>query len=375
MLKVLHIFPEFKRGGAQINVLRFIRSTPEDFSHYVAAAPFNSGLEEEYRQEVEKIYSIDMTSVKLSSILKLTRVIKQLKPDIIHVNGKGAAFYGFVSSFLTGKPYRLYHTMRGFHIKYSGLKLKLYLTFEKWSARRMDGNILVSPSERDLLIKNIAGLEQEKLLLIPNGIDVDPDIPLPQEMASACARYDLNMVTLSRLSHQKDLITMIEAFEMIAEENPRAALHILGGETPQDRDYADKVRARLESCPVRDRIKLWGSVENAGSLIRHFDLYWTTALFEGLPTAVVEAALSRTLIVGTECTGNVDVIFPDETGILTEAHNAESCAEGVRKALNLLGSEKAEQLINSAETLCLNFSRENNAGKLKELYNIGKISQ
>jgi glycosyltransferase involved in cell wall biosynthesis len=237
----------------------------------------------------------------------------------------------------------------------------------------MDGNILVSPSEMDLLIRYIPSLDRKKLFLVPNGIDVDPEIPLPREMTEACSQYEQNIITLSRLSHQKDLITMIEAFGIIGKENPRAALHILGGETPQDREYADKVRERLSSSPVRDRIKLWGSVENAGSLVRHFDLYWTTALFEGLPTAVVEAALSRTLIVGTECTGNVDVIIPDKTGILTEAGNPESNAEGVIKALNLLGTEKADQLMNSAESLCLNFSRENNARKLKELYNTEKI--
>ncbi|OQY35264.1 MAG: hypothetical protein B6241_01870 [Spirochaetaceae bacterium 4572_59] len=374
-LKVLHIFPEFKRGGAQINVLRFIKSSKDDFEHYVAAAPFNGELEEEYRREVKKIFPIDMTSVSLKSIRILTKTIKELKPDIIHVNGKGAAFYGYISSFFTGKPYRIYHTMRGFHIKYSGIKLKLYLTFEKLAARRGDGNIMVSPSEKKLLNLNIPDLNQEKLFLIPNGIGIHKDTVLPEEIHSILEQYSINIVTLSRLSRQKDLITMIEAFERLKDKYPKAALHIMGGETPQDREYADKVRARLTKSPSKENIYLWGSVKDAGSLIRHYDLYWTTALFEGLPTAVVEAALCRTLIVGTKCVGNEDVIFPGKTGILTEAGNTTDNTRGLLKGLSLLGTEEATKLIDNAEILCKDFSIENNAIKLKELYNTGKISK
>lgn len=374
VLKVLHIFPEFKRGGAQINVLRFIKSSREDFDHYVAAAPFNQELEEEYRREVTEIYPIDMTSVSLASIRKLVITIKKLKPDIIHVNGKGAAFYGYISSFFTGKSYRIYHTMRGFHIKYSGMKLKMYLKFEKMAASRGSGNIMVSPSEMTLLNQSIPKLDQDRLFLIPNGIGIHRDAKLPEEIHSVLEQHSINIVTLSRLSHQKDLITMIEAFEQLKEEYPDTILHIMGGETPQDKEYADRVRTRLTQSPSKENIFLWGSVKDAGSLIRHFDLYWTTALFEGLPTAVVEAALCRTLIVGTECVGNEDVIFPGKTGILTKAGDSTNNAEGLLKGLSLLGSQEAEKLIDNAEILCKDFSIENNAIKLKELYNTGKIS-
>ncbi len=372
-LKVLHIFPEFKRGGAQINVLRFIKSSKGDFRHFTAAGPFNASLEEEYRLHTEEVFPIDMTKVRISSIFRLAGLIISLKPDIVHVNGKGAAFYGFITSYFTGKKYRIYHTMRGFHIKYSGWKLNLYLLFEKMAARRFDGNILVSPSEKKLLIKSIPGLDPKKLFLIPNGIEVDSHIPLPSEMETAVHKGKVNIVTLSRLSHQKDLITMLEAFDRVCLTSPDISLHILGGETPQDKAYADRVRRRLEESPNRERIYLWGSVENAGSLIGHFDIYWTTALFEGLPTAVVEAALCRTLIVGTGCTGNEDVIFPDKTGILTKPGDPESCAAGLEKALKLLNTEEEERFTREAEALCLNFSLKNNTTKLKELYNTGNI--
>jgi len=367
-LKVLHLFPEFKRGGAQVNVLRFIRSSQNDFTHYVAAGPFNDDLLQEYRKYVDQIYMIDMTSLKLSSLLKLTRLIRTLRPDIVHVNGKGAALYGFLSSFLTGKPYRIYHTMRGFHIKFSGLKLKLYLQFEKMAARRMDGNILVSPSERNLLMESIPGLDRSKLFLIPNGISVS-EVPLPREIRETTDRHGCNIVTLSRLSHQKDLISMLEAFETVAASHPETALHIMGGETPQDREYAEQVREKLAACTYRDRIYLWGSVKDAGNLIRHFHIYWTTAKFEGLPTAVVEAGLSRVLTVGTDCVGNVDVIIPGKTGILTETGNPGSAAEGLLRALKIRETGEAEALKKAAESLCLNFSLENNAEKLRELYN------
>ncbi|QEN08639.1 glycosyltransferase [Oceanispirochaeta crateris] len=366
-IRILHLFPEFKRGGAQINVLRFIKSSGPGYEHFVAAALFDKGLQEEYEGFVQEIYPLDMTSVRLGSILALARLIRKLKPQIVHVNGKGAAFYGYVSSFLTGKRYEMFHTMRGFHIKYSGWKLKAYLQFEKAVARRMDGTVLVSPSEREFLNQSIPGLDESRQFLIPNGIEVQ-ELPLPQDMSRVLAQFDENVLTLSRLSHQKDLVTMIDAFDLVAAKKPGVALHIMGGETPQDKSYADTVRTRLERSGFKERIFLWGSVKDAGSLIRHFDVYWTTALFEGLPTAVVEAALCRVLIVGTDCVGNKDLILPGVTGFLTKPKDVQGNGEALIQALEMSHSDKKLPFLEEAEKMCREFSLENNARKLKEMY-------
>lgn len=376
--KILHLFPEFKRGGAQINVLRFIHASRDDFEHHVAALPQDKTLEDEYSASGTVIHPIDMTSVKLKSIGALIILIKELNPDIVHVNGKGAAFYGFISSFFTGykKPghrsarnnsYRMFHTMRGFHIKYSGLKLKAYLAFERAVARRMDGTVLVSPSEKELLNKTIPGLDQNRLFLIPNGINIK-EAGLPPEMDEVIRKYSLNIVTLSRLSHQKDLITMVDAFDQFAGDLQKAALHIMGGETPQDREYAASVKNRIGESPYRNRIFLWGSVKDAGSLIGFFDLYWSTALFEGLPTAVVEAALCGVPLVGTNCVGNKDLIIPGKTGILTEPGDAPGNAAGIREAFSLIESGQTASLVEEAKRLCQDFSPENNVVRIKNMY-------
>lgn len=379
--KILHLFPEFKRGGAQINVLRFINASRDDFEHHVAAFPQDKTLEAEYDASGTIVHPIDMCSVKLSSIRALVRLIKEIKPDIVHVNGKGAAFYGYLSSFFTGfkkagrgreGDYRIFHTMRGFHIKYSGVKLKFYLAFERASANRIDGTVLVSPSEKDLLNSRIPGLDQSRLFLIPNGINII-DAELPLEISTCLKSFTKNIVTLSRLSHQKDLITMINAFDLFAAEFEGAALHIMGGETPQDREYAESVRNRIEKSPYKERIFLWGSVKDAGSLIRYFDLYWSTALFEGLPTAVVEAALCRVPIVGTDCVGNKDLILPGKTGILTSPADAEDNADGIREAFTLIENGEFNVLVNEAEKICLEFSPENNVMKIKEMYNSASV--
>jgi glycosyltransferase involved in cell wall biosynthesis len=379
--KILHLFPEFKRGGAQINVLRFINASRDDFEHHVAASPQDKTLEAEYIASGTIVHPIDMCSVKLSSIRSLVRLIKEIKPDIVHVNGKGAAFYGFISSFFTGYQnpgrrssgsYRMFHTMRGFHIKYSGIKLKLYLAFERACAGRLDGTVLVSPSEKDLLNNKIPGMDQSRLFLIPNGINVN-EAELPGEIAGSLKSFSKNIVTLSRLSHQKDLITMIDAFDLFAADLKDSALHVMGGETPQDREYAESVRERIDKSPFNERIILWGSVKDAGSLIRHFDLYWSTALFEGLPTAVVEAALCRTPIVGTDCVGNKDLILPGKTGILTSPADAADNAKGIREAFALIEKGEFTPLVNEAEKICLEFSPENNVVKIKEMYHSASV--
>ena len=96
-MKVLHLFPEFRRGGAPVNTLRFIKATAGKLDHIVAGHAADRELFEEYQPYAETI-DIDLTRPAPSSFLRLWRTARRTKPDIIHANGKAGTVYGLLLS-------------------------------------------------------------------------------------------------------------------------------------------------------------------------------------------------------------------------------------------------------------------------------------
>lgn len=369
--RVLSLVLSYKLGGTAINSLRFIKNTQNIFEHYSIAHLVNTENDLKLRKEYNKFtiesYDIDITRFKIASLIAIVKTSYKIKPDIVHVNGKGGALYGFFLRLFYLRKFKLFYTMRGFHIKFKGLKNCMHLVFEFIFNHVVTKAIAVSHSERDFYIKKTKS-SLRRTVVMPNGIEVNPKT-LDQKIQDKIRDYRFNVVSLSRTDVQKDLKTMLLAFNSI-EDN--VGLHIMGGYVIDSQDhveYRQKVMDLLETLECKHRVHFWGDVSQAGDLIHNFDIYWSTALFEGLPTAIVEAMMSKVLVVGSNCRGNVDLIKDMKTGILTRMGDVKDCAAGIQKALSLLKVGKETVLVTNAFEFSKQFTIANNVKSLVHIYN------
>ncbi len=371
-MKILHIFPEFRRGGAPLNTLRAIKETKrlwgDSLEHLVAARRTDQELYREFLFHAH-CYNIDLTRPRLGSFVRLWKLAQKEKVDIVHANGKAGTVYGlFLSWALYPRP-RLFLTLRGFHDKFQGLKSKFYRFLEKRMAQRAEKIICVSPSERAHYLELIHP-PQDKVVVLPNGIDLQPT-ELPQEIAEVYQKYGLNIISLSRITPQKDLECMIRAFTLVCEESKDIALHIMGGLSHGEDGYRAHVEDVHRKSPFSGQIYFWGDVKGAGNLIHHFQLYFSTARFEGLPTAVVEAFLSRIPVVGSRCIGNIDLIRSGKTGWLFPVGDPQAAARALGEGIRALRAGTLLPYLDLAESVGLQYSLENHGKGLVALYNEG----
>jgi len=366
-MKVLHLFPEFRRGGAPVNTLRFIKASRESLEHVAVGNAVDVDFVDEFRPYAE-IRDIDLTKPTFGSFMRLLKTAKHENPDIVHANGKAGMFYGLLLSLFLYSETRFYLTLRGFHDKFHGLKSGVYRFLEVLMAHRVDAVICVSPSERQHYLQLIKADEQ-KVLIIPNGIDVH-EKELPDEIEAVCQKFQVNIVSLSRTSPQKDLETMIRSFELATEGRSDAALHVMGGLSHGEEEYQKKISELWQASSAYDRIFFWGDVKEAGNLISNFSLYFSTARFEGLPTAIVESFLSRVPVVGTNCIGNIDLILDGETGWLSSIGDYISAGKALSKAIDSIGSRMESDIVEKAYNEGLKYSIENQVNRLLTLYGI-----
>jgi glycosyltransferase involved in cell wall biosynthesis len=366
MVKVIHLFPVYKLGGAPVCILRFIESTGNIYIHSCVAKLEDENLFGDFQNESNgNCYNLDLTYFSLQNLFKLIRLFLNLKPDIVHVHGKGGALYGFLIGILLFKKFKLFYTYHGFYKKWDGLKWKLYLIFERLFSLIYDKSIAVSDSEYLYIIESL-NVNINKVRIIRNGVYISPNI-LPDEIKNQMGLYEFNIIALSRFSHQKDLETMIISFNEI-RKSKSVGLHIFGGYLKSDEQYYRKIISLIEELYLEGSVYLWGEYSKASSFICFFDVYWTTAKFEGLPTAVIEAFLNRTLVVGTSCRGNVDLILDGKSGYLTEISDFNSNVNIIVKALNNLDTDCTQQIINEAYNVGLEYSIDSYIKNINKLY-------
>ena len=368
--KVLSLVLTYKLGGTAINSLRFIKNTKDLFDHFTIAHRVETDkdllLRADYESHVKECFDVDTSRFSINSLLRIMKIVYRVKPHIVHVNGKGGALYGFFIRILYLHRFRLFYTMRGFHIKYKGLINTLHLFFEHLFNRLVTKAIAVSESEKLFYLKSIRR-NGKRTVVIANGIEVKKRA-IAEDIKDSIAKHTHNIVTLSRTDPQKDLVTMLNAFEMIPGN---VGLHIMGGyvtDSVQHRRYKAEVVKLLATLKCRDRVYFWGDVNHAGDLISHFDVYWSTAVFEGLPTAIIEAMMSRVLVVATNCRGNIDVVNSGQTGLITEIRDVRDCKNAIIYALSIIGNEQHSAILDNAFSLSQKFSIANNVKAIVALY-------
>lgn len=362
MKKVLHLFPAYKIGGAPVNVLRFIKGSKDKIRNYAAACNIDGNLFNKYVEATDDSFDVNLTSIKLSSYLKLLRIVKIVKPDIIHANGKGGAFYAFLIYIFYKVD--IYYTFRGFHIKYSGIRHTFHMLFEKLFSYCYVKAIAVSHSEKELYLKT-TGVNDIKVTVIGNGVDISK-MQLPSELQGVLDKYKINIVSLSRIDPVKDIVTMLKSFALL--NNQDTALHIMGGFLDGDILYKEKVESTIKSLKCSDRVYLWGDMPSAGNYIHNFDLYLSTSLSEGLPTSIIEAGLSKIPVIASNCNGNIDLIKDFETGYLFSKKDIEGLVSKLQLAIDQLGSvEQSEILIKNLNQMH-SYSIDSHVNKLIELY-------
>ncbi|WP_282132327.1 glycosyltransferase [Cellulophaga baltica] len=363
MIKVLHIFPAYKIGGAPINVLRFIKGSNQEVLNYSAGKVVDNSLYDDYCSNTSGSYNVDLTKFKLISFFKLVKIMRKIQPNIVHCNGKGGALYGFLLRFFFKVD--LYYTFRGFHLKYKGFKHNLYVKFETIFSKFYKKSISVSSSEQKLFLETIP-INHNKNIIIPNGVSVQRK-ELPAEIREVCESHKYNIITLSRISHQKDIETLLSAIEGL--NRPDVALHIMGGYLKGDLEYQKMIENKLSSLQSKSKVFLWGDVEAASDLLWNFDIYVSSALFEGLPTAIIEAGLNQILIIGTDCVGNVDLIQDGVTGYLFPKKDVNLLISKILFVLDEIDDKVRKEILKNNLKQMKAYSIQSHCAKILSLYN------
>lgn len=210
--------------------------------------------------------------------------------------------------------------------------------------RRADSIRVVSESIKDSLLATSYLLPTTKVSVLPILVD-------KEKIETAPLAFDLHarylwrfiILTVSRLSPEKNLGLAIETLKLVREKFPNTGLLIVGS-GPEEKSLRSKVR----SLKLEGAVEFVGWQENLASYYKTANVFLQTSLFEGYGMSLVEAGLSGLPVVTTPVGFAKELEHGKDAYVLEP--RAELLAEGIADLLE--HNQKRENLrINLKNTL------------------------
>jgi glycosyltransferase involved in cell wall biosynthesis len=248
-------------------------------------------------------------------LLRLGRVIRSFRPDIIQVNGARSVKYGILARLLVGAPSAaiIYRNIGMYADWVRGARRQF---FYRSVFRGVDGVAAIS-------LQSMAGLhdvlpEETPRAVISNA--VAPTSLRPVQGRDALRRMvgtpfsSPVAIFVGSLSVEKRVDRLIPALGRVRSGG--TALHLwIVGEGPQRRDLEE--RARQEG--VSDFVHFFGSREDVGSCLAAADFLALVSDSEGVPAVVLEAGCLGLPVVAPRVGGLSECVRQEETGLLVAA--------------------------------------------------------
>ena len=276
------------------------------------------------------------------------RHLNALAPDVVHTHSaKGGIVGRWAAKSARSKP-RIVHTPHHFPfaMEIGTTRRQLYFWIEKCTGAFTDRIVCVCDQERRLALRRRL-VAAEKLCVIENGLDLaafDRQADTDREAARADLRIPNDAAvlgTVGRLTRQKGHYVLLEALARLVEARPQTYAVIVG-----DGELRHQLAKRAETLGITECCRFTGHREQTARLYAAFDVFVLPSLWEGLPYALLEAMAAACPIVTTGTGGMLDVIAPDETGILVPTHDAAALANAVHSLLT--NRAEAEKLGHNA---------------------------
>ena len=264
-------------------------------------------------------------------LLRLYLDFRRLRPHVVQTYLSYGDLIGRVLARITGVPVLL-SSIRARNLAKRSFLFHLDRLTMPWVRKVVFNSKLVIPFslERE-------SVSSKQVVYIPNGVErklgpkgyfrkklqIDTDIPV--------------IGNVGRLDPQKGHIYLLVAFQRLLTSLSEARL-ILAGQGHL-RDELDKEVAQRN---LKEQVHFIGDCSDMGSFFSDIDLYVHSALFEGMPNAVMEAMAAGLPVVATDVDGTKELIVSGETGWLVPAEDPAKLAECMEYAL--MHSEEARHI-------------------------------
>lgn len=257
------------------------------------------------------LYFLDENKgISVRSIVKMYKLLKKIKPDIIHTHLHS---YPYVMLYAINHKVKILHTIHNmpeFESKKSGQKILRFLFKHKYAYPVGISNVISTQTDAFYKLKDT--------VTIYNPVNVGK--------FNKVGKKDSNVFTFistGRMSKQKNQKLLISAFAKVSSKHKNVRLLIAG-----DGVLKDELLAQVKELNLSN-VTFLGNINNVEDYYAISNAFILSSIYEGLPMTILEAMAAHLPIISTDVGGVKDIVT--DNGLLTTSENEDELVDAMCK--------------------------------------------
>jgi glycosyltransferase involved in cell wall biosynthesis len=222
-------------------------------------------------------------------------------------------------------------------------------------------NLIICPSmaiARELKQNGLTKPVQQ----LSNPVDTDFFFPASQQKASLVSKKP-SLIYVGRLSYEKSLDQVLQAFAAVAKAIPGATLKVVGS-GPEQQPLEQIVKA----AGLAKSVHFLGALNSkeVAAVLRENDIFITASKTENMPLSVIEAMATGLPIVAVAEKGLTELVTNGKNGILVPADSPAKMAHEI--IMLLRNPTQLKEFSSRSRRLALQYSPSRIVGDLEKIY-------
>ena len=149
--------------------------------------------------------------------------------------------------------------------------------------------------------------------------------PLPYESLEVSSLTTKNIISIGRLSPQKNYISLIRAWKIVNAKHPTWHLNILG-----EGELKEQLHEEIRRYDLESTFHLCGRIEHVNQEYLRSCAFVMSSSFEGFPMVLLEAASFGLPLISYDCyCGPKDIIENGKNGVLVKLNDEQALADAI----------------------------------------------
>lgn len=389
--KIVQILRSAYYGGVENHVYSILKYIDYEKCDVHLICLTNEPVNERFRNlniHIHQLDDIPTQSFKaIRNIIPLIKVLKVIKPDIVHLHGIRPIFIGSVASRIN----HVKHIISSYHGSYKLMsigfdgkqkthlllasKLMHYTGFSISDDIIVDADNLKKEIEEIYFVNlfNISKSWIEKTISIHNGIDVSRYVNVYKNhnmrRKIGISSEATVIGTVSRLDEpKKGIAILLKAARDILRRGKDVYFIIVG------EGYSKtELQNMAADSSISERVKFLGFWDNLQEIYSTLDIFVLPSISEGFPIVNLEAMASGLPVVATNVGGVPEAIINNVNGILVPPNNKNALRDAILILIN--NKELREKMGEAGRCNAIKYFNEKDmAKKIFEIYNRQKIN-
>ncbi len=258
--------------------------------------------------------------------LKLVKVCKDQKIDLIHIHDSTALTLAIMGDYLADLPPFIFSKKTSFPIQ--ARKSSLY----KYNYPKLKKILCVSKKTKAISEENIS--EHKKIQCIYHGTSLRDKATSNAFSLKDHLKLNKDTIIVGNIANHiwpKDLKTFIRVADELVNNQKIKGLHFV--QIGAFSELTPSFNKLIKQLKLENHISLLNKIPEASGFIPQFDISLMTSESEGIPQFIYESFYYNVPVVSTDVGGIPEVIIHMENGILAPAHDFKKLAEAVKSLI------------------------------------------